>query len=554
MEQVTPMGNSTDFTAANATPNVASSGTAGLNTQAGNQPTTVSGAAAATGGVDGGNFIQPDIDEELFKFESDDTPLMQLMLKAKKVKVESAEVDHYSIDEPTAMVTVASVSGNQITLIGSDKMKVHAYDTLSAVGVEGYTGDITTGDIAKSGKPLLLFVTQVNDDDTFTVRALNGAKGAATDQYGSLPTTSSSSSSAWDYNNTNLVEGGTKLIILGNALYETQKEVDPDMVLPQPERLYLQKRGMNQVVSDYFESQRKRIPFSKAIIAEAQIRNFKVKGNRTLLISQPSKFSVKAKKTGDMQYVYTTTGVRWQVKREVEHAGAWTYEEFIALAKLFYTGEDVPSSCIVLCGKNFLEGIQCLDWSKHPEVKIEVKTNKIGWKVTAIDTVFGEFQFKREPTFDRVGYDNCALLLGEDRLVHYQRVMEHTFNEKVEGEEATRNGLIVWDALGLKGSCHIWVDGKGGETAEGATEFKIWNETNAPTDSDIEEGVVYYLGKDYTLSSGTTANFTIAKTWAAKMGETWTAKQVEVLNGTSSYSPKQYRLEWTKYYGPIAAQ
>ena len=119
------------------TPNVVSAGTAGLNTQAGNQPTTVSGAAQATGGVDGGNFIQPDIDEELFKFESDDTPLMQLMLKAKKVKVDSAEVDHYSIDEPTAMVTVASVSGNDITLIAADKLKVHAYDTLSVNGVQG---------------------------------------------------------------------------------------------------------------------------------------------------------------------------------------------------------------------------------------------------------------------------------------------------------------------------------------------------------------------------------------------------------------------------------
>ena len=121
-----------------------------------------------------------------------------------------------------------------------------------------------------------------------------------------------------------VITAGCKLIILGNALYETQKEIDPDMVLPQPERIYLQKRGMNQVVSDYFESQRKRIPFSKSIIAEAAIRNFKVKGNRTLLISQPAKFQVKAKKTGDMQFVYNTTGVRWQVKRELEHTGKWT--------------------------------------------------------------------------------------------------------------------------------------------------------------------------------------------------------------------------------------
>ena len=520
------------------TPNVASKGTAGLDSQAGNQPTTVSGAAEATGGVSGANFIEPDIDEELFKFSSDDTPLMNLMLKAKKVTVNSAEVDHYSIDEPTAMVTVSPVTNSttKLDLADADKMKVHAYDVLSVVGVEGYTYGVSSGNIThtKSGRPLQLFVTAVDDDNTITVRAINGVKTAITDEYGVLPTSTSPASS-----NTNVITAGTKVVILSNALYETQKEVDPDMVLPQPERIYLQKRGMNNIVSDYFESQRKRIPFSKAIIAEAAIRNFKVKGNRTLLISQAGKIRVKAKKTGDMQYDYMTTGVRWQVKREVEHTGKWTYEEFIGLAKLFYTGEDVPSSCIVLAGKNFMENIQCIDWSKHPEVKIEVKTNKLGWKVTAITTVFGEFQFKREPTMDRVGYENCALLLGEDRLVHYQRKAESSFSEKVEGEEATRSGILVWDALALKGSCHIWVDGKGGETAEGATEFILWPQagstgTPAEPGSPID-GKVYCFVAPLSLSavSGKSPAYDVAVGDAYKFTNA---------NG------------WQKYYGAIAAQ
>lgn len=525
-------------------------GSAGLQTQVGNQPATVSGAAAASGGVEAGNFIEPDIDDELFKFSSDDTPLMNLMLKAKKVPVNSSEVDHYSIDEPTPMVTVNAVTAtNKIQLVAADKMKVHAYDVLSVVGVEGYSYSDNSGIVhTLSGRPLQLFVTEVNDDDEFTVRAINGVKTALTDEYGSLPTSSSPAAG-----NTNYITAGTKLIVLGNALYETQKEVDPDLVLPQPERIYLQKRGMNQIVSDYFESQRKRIPFSKSIIAEAAIRSFKTKGNRTLLISQPAKFRVKAKKTGDMQYVYNTTGVRWQVKREVEHTGKWTYEEFIALGKLFYTGEDVPSSCLVLAGKNFMENIQCIDWSKHPEVKIEVKTNKIGWKVTAISTVFGEFQFKREPTLDRLGYENCALLLGEDRLVHYQRKAESSFSEKVEGEEATRSGILVWDALALKGSCHIWVDGKGGETAGGATEFAMWNSTTAPTVSEVNDGTVYYMLKDVTLTTGG-ATHAAATTWAAKTGEMWKAVVAEIKNGSSSYDPVEYGITWQRYYGPVSAQ
>ena len=65
-------------------------GSAGVQSQVGGAATTVSGVAGATGGIGAGNLIEHDLDENLYKFKSDDTPLMQLMLKAKKVKVKSA--------------------------------------------------------------------------------------------------------------------------------------------------------------------------------------------------------------------------------------------------------------------------------------------------------------------------------------------------------------------------------------------------------------------------------------------------------------------------------
>lgn len=225
MEQVTPT---------TETPAVGT-GSAGLQTQVGNQPTTVSGAAAASGGVGPGQLIEVDIDEELFQFSSDDTPLMNLMLKAKTVNVNSAEVQHYSIDEPTPMVTVDSVSGNKINLVAADKMKLHAYDVLAVVGVHGYMHNGTTN--VETSRPLQLFVLNVDDDDTVTVSADNGIKASPDAEYGDMPTSSSPAAG-----NTNYIKPGTKLLILGNALYETQKEVDPDLVLPEPELQYLQKR------------------------------------------------------------------------------------------------------------------------------------------------------------------------------------------------------------------------------------------------------------------------------------------------------------------------
>lgn len=453
-----------------------SAGATGLEAHAPGNPATVSALANASGGINAGNVVEVDIDEELSRFKSDDTPLMNLMLKAKKVKVESPEVQHFMIDEPRSFVTTTaeikagSTPSNTFPLSLSPEEAAipRPYGTLLVKGVTGFAED---GKTTTPGKEMMLFVVGHNENGLPICRAINGPKTNPTDEYCVVPT----------------IPIGTTCVILSNALYETQKEVDPDLIVPQAETIYLQKRGMNQVVSDYFDAQKKRIPFSKAILAEQAITNFKVRGNRTLWAGRKSKFKVNVPKMG-IQSVYTTEGVRWQFKKELQHTGKWTIERLIALAKMFFTGEDVPKTSILLAGKNFLENIQTIDYSEHPEIQITTTTNPVGWKVTNIHTVFGDIELKHEPTLDRLGWSNSGALLAYDRLVHYQYTSEHSFSDRVEGEEATRTGIIVWDALALKGSCHIWIDGEG-ETGGSGVVFEMWEETTAPS----KDGVYYFL-------------------------------------------------------------
>lgn len=460
-------------------------GTAGVQSQVSGTPTTVSAVAGATGGIAGGNLVESDIDKELFKFKSDDTPLMQLMLKAKKVKVASPEVEHYMIDEPrssivsTTAVTAGSSQQFILPLAANDASIPRPYGTLLCCGVDGYAED---GKTKTPGKPVMLFVTG-HDPATGNpiVRAVNGPKTNASDEYCTTPA----------------IPAGTTLIILANALYETQKEVDPDLIVPQAVKVFLQKRGMNQIVSDYYEAQKKRIPFGKAVIAEAAITLFKVRGNRTLYAGRKSKFNVQTPKAG-VQTVYTTEGVRYQVKKELQHVGKWTVEEIIALAKMAFTGEDVPKSVVCLAGKNFLENIQCIDYSKHPEIQISTKTNPVGWTVTNFHTVFGDIEFKHDPTLDRLKWSNSAFIVAPDRLVHYQYSAEHSSSDRMEGEEATRESMLVWDALALKGSCHIWINGEA-SSADGnlnteAVHYHLYEGAEAP--KDPAEGCVYYLLSD----------------------------------------------------------
>ena len=504
-------------------------GSAGLQTQLGGAPTTVSGIENASGGM--GELVMPEVDKRIFMFERDQNSLMQLMLMAKTVNVGSMEVKHYAIDQGTPIVTVASVSGNTITLVNADLKKVRAYDTLMVKRVKGY--EFIGGTNVKSRRPLQLFVKSVNNDDSITCVATNGVKQAATDQYGSLPTATSPTSG-----NTNVIVAGTKLVRMSNAMYETQKWVDPNTVIPTPDDLYLQKRGMTSIVSKYLADQNMEIPYDEAVKAEAQLREFKAAGNRTLLISQQNKMLVRSS-MGDDQWDYTTNGVRWQVKREVKHRGKWTFEDVMSLIKLYYNGADKPKTGLFLVGNNLGESLQLIDWSKHPEVTMEPYTNeKLGWKVTRLYCIFGELQLKIEPTFNDCGYENSGIIIGEDRLVHYVRRGESSYTEDVEGEEATRNGVLVSDALGLKGKCHIWVDDDDDDddTAPDADEFRLWSSETAPTESDLENGFIYVFAYGMSFKSGS-ATVTVNAGDAFKYNAT-----------------EENEKKWTRFYGPISAE
>ena len=153
-------------------------GSTGAKTQVPGMPTTVSTAALATGGVNAGNLIESDIDSELFRFNSEDAPLMNLMLCAKRVKVNSPEVNHYMIDEPGAsVVTISECGGGNKTqcplpLSSNDKMVPRANCTLLVKGVDGYDAQGRR----TPGRSLMLFVVGRDAvSDNPVVKAVNGS-------------------------------------------------------------------------------------------------------------------------------------------------------------------------------------------------------------------------------------------------------------------------------------------------------------------------------------------------------------------------------------------
>lgn len=163
-------------------------GTAGLEDIVAGQAATVSGAADATGGINAGNFIDSAVDDELFRFNSEDTPLMNLMLRAKRVNVNSPEVDHYMIDEAKSIVYTTGQCGGSprayasLPLNEGDANALRPHTTLLVKGVDGYDVE---GKNLTPGRDLMLFVTGQDSSTGYpVVRAVNGKKNSPEDEFG----------------------------------------------------------------------------------------------------------------------------------------------------------------------------------------------------------------------------------------------------------------------------------------------------------------------------------------------------------------------------------
>lgn len=474
-------------------------GSVGLPTQIPGQPTTVTGIAQQTGGIDRNGFIQPSIDEQLFSFRDfANAPLLEMMLKWEQTPVDSPRVMHFMIDEERSFLTTASaVTADASTeqfvlpLVSGDKKIPAECQTLLVPSVSGY--DVNGN--STPNIPIMLYVVgRDNVSGNPTVIAVNGPRTISGGVAATTPGTPA-------------IPAGTEILTMCNMLYETQATVPPKSIVPASISLNLQKTGVTDIVSDYFDKQGKIIPFKKAAMFEQNMKEYFLELDRTLLAGVPCELTVNTSKVG-IQTALGTTGLLWQVLRKMQKSGAWTFEEIIGMAKMFFCGEDKPEYGILFCGMDLLEGLQCVDFSKHPEVEFTVLKNEtLGWVVTNLHTAFGDIQLKHLPTFDKMRMSNSGLLLGigKNRIKHYVYSEEHKHNEKIEGEEATSNSTIKWDGLGLKGTCHMLIEGSGKSIGTANVAIRFWSSTSTPTAADVENGKVYYFTNDVVLNNNQTA-------------------------------------------------
>jgi hypothetical protein len=289
--------------------------------------------------------------------------------------------------------------------------------------------------------------------------------------------------------------------------------VAPENYQPKPKVVYLQKKIVNVVITDEFKKVIKEVPLMEQDIREDALYKFRRKSAKSLWISAKSKRSVAQGAGMGNELVYTSEGILRQVDRMYGIGNAITYEDLIGICKMQFTTNSVSNEANAYCGKNFMEKLLNIDFTKHKDVQFTAAT-VLGIDIKAFKCSFGTINFKYDPTLDDIGFEDYAVILDIKNAVRY--VKENQKNESVDlknagmdAREATRDVTIEIDAVALRGYNSILV-APSGELYNGKwtpnIDITVTTAAALPTEN-LTEGMIVYL----TAASGTFAAGTLVQ-------------------------------------------
>jgi hypothetical protein len=395
------------------------------------------GTVASAGQIREGELAEPEVDGLIAKFRPYKFPLdTDIRKEARQSSATGYEIEHYasgsSILDCVTNAALAKTASNTASLpVASTNYSMFPkYATIVVPEVAGYNaaGNAVDGS-------LMLFVT-ASSDSGVTVEAVNPVDESGTKKIPAIPS-------------------GSKLIVCANACSESQMIVAPENYQPRPKTVYLQKKITNIVLTDHWKEIAKKVPFVVEDVRDNALYNHRRKCARTAWIGRQYKVKKQVSDTMGEEYIYFSEGVIRQVQSLYAYLDKVSYEELIAICKMQFTEYSVNNQANVYCGKNFMERLLNIDFTKHKDITFTANT-VLGVDIKAFKTTFGTLNFKWDPTLDDVGYSDFACVLDIQNAVRYVKVdnkEQHVDMKKGAGEnrEATRDIYSQIDCIALKG-------------------------------------------------------------------------------------------------------
>lgn len=429
----------------------ATSGSEGLQTQMQGQTASVTNLENAG---DASDLIEETIDQKVSTFRSEYFPLDTLARRAAyTMQSNNMEIQHFHVDsnrvstKTNAEITESSATKvTKLPVESEDFSMFPKYSTIDVRGVDGYAEDGTT---ATTGKDLMLMVVGKDSDGSPLVMPLNGKKVHPADTACYFPT----------------IASGKDLYRLAPACSESQLFVPPTNAAPTPETVYMQKKICNFKFTDYFNNIEKKVTWERQNIMEQGLWEFRRECEATYLLGRKSKFMFNdpERSNAGPELVYTQEGILWNIKKQYEYtAHKFSFEDFIAITKMKFTGNNGSKTAFFGVGKDLLEDMLNIDYTKHKELTVNT-IEKWGIKFSSFESPFGVLNVVHMPIMDDYGLSNVGILLDADYLVryYYKPTEEREYDLGVIGEDSKRNVTIQNDCLALKGYSHMIVKPSG---------------------------------------------------------------------------------------------
>lgn len=400
------------------------------------------GTVASATQVRRGDLAEDEVDKDIAEFRPFQFPLdTDIRLQAKQLPVKGYEIIHYrSGDSAMDCSVVTAITGGGATAqipaasINGSLTMFPDFSTISVGGVAGYK----EGSASETQGTLMLFVVS-NDGTKLVVKAINGPLTSADTGATTVPN----------------IPVGSTLSVCVNACHESQMNVSPENYQPRRQVMYLQKKIMNYVITDHFKEILKKTPYAEADIKADALYKFRRKCSRTAWIGAQSKFLVNVGNNMGEQYIYTQKGILRQLTNLYGIGDSIDYADLIAITKLQFTDYSQHKVAEAYCGKNFIEKLLNIDFTKHHDIEFK-SSMQLGIDISSFKTSFGTINFKHDPTLDDLGYqDYCVVvdMKGASRYVKTDNKESEQDMKKGVGDnqEATRKRVMQIDAICLKG-------------------------------------------------------------------------------------------------------
>jgi hypothetical protein len=387
-----------------------------------------------------GDIVEDEWDKEVAHYQEKKFPLdTMIRLRAKQRKATGYEVGHFREGSTVLdMVVKGNIGDGTKTSIDLTSSNVSgdistfaAHRLIAVNGVSGYVDGSST----EEEGTLILFVKS-NDGDKATCIALNGK---STEVGG--PTTCP------------VIPDGTKLSALSNACYESQLVVAPSNFQPRPKVAFLQKHIFNYVITDHYKELMKKTPHAEKEIRDAAMYDFRRQRERNSLIGTQRKFLFNVPNMGK-QYIYTSNGVLPQLINKFG-VDEWDYATLIAISKMQFTDFSENSEADFFMGKNLLEKVQNIDFTKHKDIEYKGET-VAGIEIVAFKSIFGKLNFIHCPQLDDLGMSDYGFICDLKNAVRYVKEAGKEDTKSMDdgsenAQEAERTRHIEIDAICLKG-------------------------------------------------------------------------------------------------------